>query len=475
MGQSIFLNAIIAAASRVIVVALGLYATALTVRIISVESFGTYSLLLTIGTFLQLFADFGLYLTASRELGAAQDKRESVMRHIISLRLALLGIFFTLGFIFFLFIPHMRSLISIFVLLLLGLVFQSMSQLMMGVFQAYGDIWKATVGDVLGRVAQVGILGYIFYNRWEKSLLWVAAAFMVSLFIAWVTHLVFIPRWVRFFPKISLPTWRYLVKTSWPIGLMLVLNVIYFRSDIIILPVFRPLTEVGWYGLAYKIIENGLFFPAMLGGLLLPHISSAISVKNTQRVKDIVSQGLVLSLYVGIIVITVLLVFAGPIITLIAGSGFDSSVPLLRVLSGALALMFLGNIFGFALIALSRQRTLVVLYGFLVLFNIASNILFIPMYGAHAAAWITVVTEAIAMFTGAYVVYGSIKYRIPIFPIVLAVFSALIASYVGSIFPSYIHISFRLVFVGALYAGLGYCFGLWNAKTISILRTTSSI
>ncbi|MEK7499626.1 MAG: oligosaccharide flippase family protein, partial [Patescibacteria group bacterium] len=162
MGQSIFTNVFIATVSRVVVVVLGITVTAVTARIISAESFGMYSLLLTIGTFLQLFADFGLYLTASYELGAAAQQRESVMRHIVSLRLALLGLFFTLGFISFLFIPSAKGFVTIFVLLLFGLVFQSMSQLMMGVFQAYGDVWKATVGDVLGRVAQVSILGYVF-------------------------------------------------------------------------------------------------------------------------------------------------------------------------------------------------------------------------------------------------------------------------------------------------------------------------
>ncbi|MEK7500331.1 MAG: polysaccharide biosynthesis C-terminal domain-containing protein, partial [Patescibacteria group bacterium] len=235
------------------------------------------------------------------------------------------------------------------------------------------------------------------------------------------------------------------------------------------------LEEVGWYGLAYKIIENGLFFPAMLGGLLLPHISSAIAVKNMQRVQDIVSQGLLLSSHIGVIIITMLIVFARPIVAFIAGAGFNPSVPLLRVLSIALAIMFLGNIFGFALIALSRQRTLAVLYGFLVFFNIISNVLLIPEYGALAAAWITVATEAIAMLTGAYIVHSTIRYRLSLFPILLATCSALFAVYIGSIFPEYVHIGFRLAFVGALYAGTTYCLGLWNKKTLSILRTTSSI
>src|SRR3989344_602893 len=349
MGQSIFSNVVIATVSRAAVVLLGLAATGITVRIVSVESFGIYSLVLTIGTFLQLFADFGLYLTASREIGAAGGSRNDMMRHIVSLRIALLLCMFALGLIAFFFIPSLKNLALLFGILFLGLVFQSISQLIMGVFQAYGSIWKATVGDIVGRAVQVSILLY------QDSLTGVAVAFMVSLCVAFIIHLVLVPHRGNLFPKVSISGWRYLAKTSWPIALMLVLNVIYFRIDILVLSFFRSPEEIAWYGLAYKIIENGLFFPAMVGGLLLPHISSALAVKNRKQANTLVSQGLTLSLYTAVIVVTMLVVFASPII-LFFNSEYSSSIGLLRVLSIALSIMFIGNIFGFALIALSQQR-----------------------------------------------------------------------------------------------------------------------
>ncbi len=474
MGQSIFSNVVIAAASRVIVVLLGLLATALTVRIVSVESFGAYSLVLTIGTFLQLFSDFGLYLTASREIGAQQGKESTVMHHIVSLRITLLVIIFFVGLLCFFLVPFLEGLAPLFALISLGLIFQSLSQLMMGVFQAYGSIWKATVGDIVGRIVQVLVLGYLFLRQ-EGSLTGIAVAFSLGLFLSFVVHATLVPYRGRLFPRISIPAWRYLVQTSWPIALMLVLNVIYFRSDILILSFFRSAQEVGWYALAYKIIENGLFFPAMLGGLLLPHISSSLAASSMERAKTFVAQGLTLSLYTAIIIITMLMVFSGPIIELIAGAEFMNSTILLRVLALALAIMFVGNIFGFTLIALSQQRKLAALYGVLVVFNIGMNAIFVPRYGALAAAWATVATEAIAMLTASYLVYVKLPYILPMKNISLAAIGALVAVYIGFILPDYVHVGFRLAVATLLYGGIGYSLGLWDKKTLSILRTASSI
>lgn len=476
MAQSIFSNVIIATTSRFAVILLGLLATILTLRVISVEMFGVYSLVLTIGTFIQLFADFGLYITASRELGATQGKMGSIMQHIVSLRLTLLLSFFCLGIVAFISIPDLRDMALVFMCIAMGLIFQSLSQLMMGVFQVYGHIWKATVGDIIGRGVQVALLWYVMYSKQEGALMWVAVALMLSMLATFVVHSILVPHKRGMFPQVSIAAWRRIIKSSWPIALMLVLNVIYFRSDIVILSLFRSNDEVGWYGLAYKIIENGLFFPAMLGGLLLPHMSSALALSKNQRVQTILSQGLSLALYGAIIVSVILIVFASPVVAFISGrTDLYVSISLLRILTAALAIMFIGNIFGYALIALSRQRTLAVLYSLLVVCNIGANIVLIPMFGAVAAAWTTVATEAVAMCTAAYIVYRSIQYRLPVKNIGIALGAGCIATYIGAILPSVLHIGFRLAFVGLLYAGVGYVFGLWNKATLSILRNTSSV
>src|SRR5258708_5423469 len=74
--------------------------------------------------------------------------------------------------------------------------------------------------------------------------------------------------------------------------------------------------------------------------------------------------------------------------------------------------MFVGNILGFALIALQRQRALLVLYIVLAVGNILANLVFIPWFGGIGAAWVTVVTEGVATSVASYLVYERLEWTI---------------------------------------------------------------
>ena len=57
---------------------------------------------------------------------------------------------------------------------------------------------------------------------------------------------------------------RSLFIASFPLGLTLLFNVVYFHIDSIILTFTRTSAEVGIYGLAYKIFELPLVLPTFL-------------------------------------------------------------------------------------------------------------------------------------------------------------------------------------------------------------------
>jgi O-antigen/teichoic acid export membrane protein len=477
MPQSILLNTSVALAGRVVTLVLGLFATALMTRILGAQEFGQYAFIATIGIFLQLIADFGLYLTASRELG--HDFGQSSIRfgHILSLRSIFLVVIYSVGVIIISATPSLRAYVPLFFVFAIGFVAQSVSQLLLSVFQAYGVVWRATISDIIGRFAQVGVLAIIFFraDALPGHVILVASAFSVGLAVTCCIHLLVSPNKKILAPAFSSVIWKTIIKISFPIGALLVLNAIYFRIDTVMLAWLRSPQEVGWYALAYRVIENTLFFPAMLGGLVLPHISAAIAKKDEKRSRDFVEQSLFFSLSLALPIVALLVMFSKQFVLFLSGQSFAPSGPILSVLAWAAGIMFIGNILGFVLIALRRQRALLYLYLGLAIGNILANMLFIPLFGALGAAWITVITEGIATSVASYLVYEQIAWSIPARNIVKIIIPVGVALGVGHLLSSSIPFPAAVVLVCAVYGILGYTIGIWNQSMNKLLRSAKGV
>ncbi len=407
MAQSILTNTGVATGGRIINAALGIVVTGLLTRLFGATHFGTYTLLLSYGALLQLAADFGLYLTLTREIahdGAPRD----MLSHVLSLRIALVLIVFGLGWVGAQVVPALAVLQPLFVVAAAGLLCQSVSQLLMGVFQRYGVVWRATVGDFIGRVAQ--IVGVVALSHAAAGSFAMISAFSFGAVAALAMHYLLLPRAIPLRPAVSWSVWKGLLQTSWPLGAMLLLNAIYFRIDALILAFFRDAAQVGHYGLAYRVIESGLFFPAMFGGLLLPQLSRAWKAQQRVVCQQLLSEGLRVLAVVGAYCTLVLLVLSPQAITLIAGQDFLPAAPLLRILSFALLIMFFGNLFGFTLVAINRQKSLLYMYAGLAVANAVANWWLIPVFGAPAAAATTVGTEATAMLLAATLVWRQVGF-----------------------------------------------------------------
>ena len=470
MPQSIIANTTIAAGGRAINIFLGVITTALITRLLGPNQFGSYVLLLSFGSIIQLSADFGLYLTLTRDIARQPGKKNEIFSQIISLRLLLLLIVFFIGTLIMLFAPSFRPLTVAFIVMAIGLSLQSLSQLFMGLYQYYQIVWRATVGDLAGRLVQ--ILGIITISFYAATINTMITAFTISTAVAYLVHRKLAPskNWRL---VLDWPAWKKVISTSWPLGAMLFVNAIYFRIDTLILSIFQPSYEVGWYGAAYRIIESALFFPAMLGGLLLPRISETLAGKKIHIAGQYIKEGARLLLVAATYCFIVIQLFNRDIILLIASAPFAPAAPILKILSLALVVMFFGNLFGFTLVAMKQQMLLLKLYVGLAVFNTLANLVFIPLYGAGAAAWTTVMTELIAATYAAYQVNKIIRLSISaslIFrlsaigalPVVFLLFS-----------PLNFNATERLLVFTALYGALIYLTKIMHPTNFPLLRSAA--
>lgn len=470
MPTSILSNTFFAAGGRILNVALGFVVVALITRYLGPTTYGHYVLLLAFGAIVQLVADGGLYLTLTRDYGQQQPSGKFfLLSNIVSLRFILLVIFFAVGAIVTLFIPAFQGLFAGYFIIAIGLIFQSLSQLLLSMYQHYQRIWLTSVSDIVGRLVQLACI--VMIGAVGITITTAAAAFALGTAVTFMLYQTLLPRNVRWRPTYDGERWRQLLVVSWPLGAMLLLNAVYFRVDSVVLAVFRDPAEVGWYGLAYRIIESSLFFPAMLGALLLPRFSEAIAAGQLNRAGKYLAEGLQIIIPLAMLAVVLLLMTSRELVVFISGPDYLPAAQPLVILSVALATMFVGNLFGFMLVALKRQKTLLYLYLVLALCNTGLNVLLIPVWGMTAAAVTTVVTELSAASIAGYVVWQSLRFRVSVpwlFGILLSASGTIAVMSLIDGLPLLV----QLLVGVASFTGFGVVLGVVTSRQLTLLRAT---
>lgn len=465
---SILANTGLSVAGRAGGVLLGLAITALLGRILGVEHFGQYALILSFGAILHVITDGGFYLTLTKEIAQRPEKETLLLSAITGLRAVLFAVVFGLGAITLLYLPSYSKLAPLFVVAGFGFLFQSFSQLLMGVFQAHSTVWKAFFGDITGRFVQFALILALFFSAAlsaYQQLLIATIAFSVSAVVAYGIHIVATPARPKVSLTISPGTWKKVVQRSWPLGAMLMINAIYFRADMIMLAWFREAIEVGWYGLAYRVVESGLFLPAAFGGLLLPKLSTATH----KKVSQLIGQSLFVMALVGGLCFVLLAGASEEIIVFFVGSAFAPAGIVLTILTAALVTMFFGNVFGFSLVALGQQRALLYLYLALALGNIIANLFAIPRYGPVGAAWTTVITEALSMVCAATLVARIVPFHLPVRQCAAIVSAALAAALMLHMTLSIWHVMVAVLITTVTYLAVAFMLGLIRRDHVAYL------
>jgi len=370
---------------------------------IGATGYGAYSMVVTYVAFYYLFADFGLnaiFIQRASEKRVLISKLFSVLfitRLIIAVILTVLSILLALllphtdqtqGYT-----PQIKSAIALFSL---SIVLQALITSFQGYLQYTLQYSTASLATILGTVVTLIITFGLFMNGGSFStpefITYLLIAQLIGLVVT-VVHIYFCLR-----KKVSLSLLLVTPKdvathilSALPLAIVLLCNLVYFRVDSIIMGSWRTMTETGMYNFSYKIFELFLTFPTFFMNSLYPVLADSPGIVFVSLVKKSMNILLILSL------LSTLLVLAGSPLLLHVFPQLPQSPFLLQVLSLGFPFFFLSSLTMWILIAQKKQLALLFIYIVSMIVNIISNALYIPAYGAIAAATITVLTEALVL------------------------------------------------------------------------------
>lgn len=249
-----------------------------------------------------------------------------------------------------------------------------------------------------------GLIAVVVITAFKQHLISLVVGFVLGSFGMALVSYFLLTREVGFLtPIFNLKSWRFLVIRSWPVGVALVLNLIYFRVDSIIIAFVRPVNEVAFYGLAYKVFETALVLPIFFINAIYPVLLKLVK-SNWQRFVQTCWVALFI-LLAGGIVTTILFWFgAGFLVRLAGGREFAEATLALKILSLGFVLFYLSALTMWLLVVFDKQFWLIVVYGVGSVFNLLINLALIPTFGYLAAAVTTGLSELVIFVMSALLV-----------------------------------------------------------------------
>ena len=257
---------------------------------------------------------------------------------------------------------------------------------------------------VLGKFVSVGAMIYIvfygFPNDTETGFYMLLAAGILGNFIMLLTTNYYVRKITPLKFQFDIKFWKNILKKSLPYGIALILNTIYFRIDSILISIMRGQEEVGVYGVAMKMLEHFAVIPLYFMNSVLPVLSKAIKEKS-EKYKEIIKYSFDFLAAIAVPMLVGGVILAYPIIFIVStpefltriNEGFLGSDIAFQILIFALLFQFLNVLFAFILISVNKQTKLLYINAACVIFNLITNIIFIPKYGFAAAAVTSVLSE----------------------------------------------------------------------------------
>ncbi|MCW2983836.1 MAG: hypothetical protein JWR63_1406 [Conexibacter sp.] len=202
---------------------------------------------------------------------------------------------------------------------------------------------------------------------------------------------------------------RSLLQRALPLGLMAIMTKVYLMIDLVILGWLVTGPRLGDYAAAAKMLTLVASVPALITNAALPGLASHANER--AQLGALARRLWEWMLVVSLPVLIMTIVFAPLVIDVTIGPEFDGAVDLLRILSIAGVLGVVSNLVGTILVAKSIVRPLVIQNAVAIVLNVVANFVFVPRYGVAAAAWITVVTEAVICVGGLVVLSRHLELR----------------------------------------------------------------
>jgi len=472
--KKVFKGTIWGIVSQIINVAFGFLTLILLARWLGPSDYGFIPLTMTVVAILGLFADFGVGHSAARFIVKYSANEVNHIKSILRDSIFFILIFGTLvSSILFIFSQEIALLLNepgFEIFLKIGAVYLFSSNIVKyteRVFQGFQRIdlsaLQITVESIFKIILAIGLvlLGFGAVGAFM--------GYTISLTLsAFIGSSILYFKFYRKAPNSTKSIRKKLFTYSIPILAINTSILIYMQTDIILLGYFFGTDSVAFYSIPKKIIDSLLIPAFSLGAAVAPAIAYSM-VNNKHGIDGKLFYESIKYLVLLTVPIAVgLAILSRPIILILFGNEYSSSIDILRLFALLLLLFSITSISSPVLTYLGKAGMRAKLVGISAILNLLLDFALIPKFGVMGALYATIITFLPFMLSSFRICINECNLRLSVFNSLLikVALSSLLMGLVVTIFFSNIENIYGLILaisVGAIV----YCIIIFILKAIT--------
>jgi O-antigen/teichoic acid export membrane protein len=360
-------------------------------RQLGVVEFGRYAAVLSLVTLAAGFSEGGLNAMALREWATRpRGERERLMANLLGIRIVLTLLALTFAVLFAVLADYGSALVAGTLLAGAGALAATVQTLLASPLQAELRFGWATTAELLRQVTLVAcVVGLVIAGAGVVPLL---AAQLPAGIAALALTVVLVRGDVPLRPRAERSVWRPLLRDTLPYAVAIAINIAYFRIALLYMSVVSTPVATGYFATSFRIVEVVIAVPPVLLAAAFPILSRAAR-DDSERFRYATGRVFEVALITGGLAVVCLELGAQLAVDVLAGSGFEGAVPILRIQAPAVLGTFVAVACAYPLLSLRRHGDVLIANALALAVTVVLLVVLVGSQDARGAAIATLAAE----------------------------------------------------------------------------------
>jgi O-antigen/teichoic acid export membrane protein len=365
----------------------------------------SYGVLVSVFAFISatlLFADLGINTFSGREIARRREEPSVILSQNLGLRLVMSALMMPAIILLGIAFPHSETArVEGIALCAFAIPCEAVRSVSLSFYVATIQNYKSALIGLFSQVIYVA--GAITAVYLGFSVVGCFAAWDLSMLVTAATAYLMVRRSVHFVPRFHPKLWAGIVKQSFGVGAIQIVNLLYLRMNtnlLTALTAHHVYSTVAQYGVAASFVTNLLAIPNAFMLSMLPVLVAAPLANLT----GLVNRAAVIMAITGTLAVVGTTCLASDLVKVVVGKSYLGAIPTLEILNVSVLFTCLTAVFTYSSFARDHHRRLLLVSTAGLFANVGLDFLLIPSMGARGAAISTVGVE-FALLIGTYLMF----------------------------------------------------------------------